>query len=108
MRIAIVSDIHGNRTSFEAVLADLRQASPDLVLHGGDLADGGSNPVEIVDHIRQLGWHGVLGNTDEMLWRPESLREFSRQSPQLQPLFTVIEEEQPLAAKDLATSGSCG
>ena len=25
MRIAIVSDIHGNRTAFEAVLADLRQ-----------------------------------------------------------------------------------
>src|SRR5258705_2100374 len=27
MRIAIVSDIHGNRTAFEAVLADLRQTS---------------------------------------------------------------------------------
>ena len=38
MRIAIVSDIHGNLTAFEAVLADLRQTSPDLVFHGGDLA----------------------------------------------------------------------
>jgi len=38
MRIAILSDIHGNRTAFEAVLADLRQTSPDLILHGGDLA----------------------------------------------------------------------
>ena len=28
MRIAIVSDIHGNRTAFEAVLADLRQLRP--------------------------------------------------------------------------------
>lgn len=36
MRIAIVWDIHGNRTAFEAVLADLRQTSPDLILHGGD------------------------------------------------------------------------
>ena len=80
MRIAIVSDIHGNRTAFEAVLADLRETSPDLILHGGDLADGGASPAEIVDRIRDLGWQGVLGNTDEMHSRPESLDEFASQS----------------------------
>ena len=74
MRIAVVSDIHGNRTAFEAILADLRETSPDLILHGGDLADSGSSPVEIVDRIRDLGWPGVAGNTDEMLFRPESLQ----------------------------------
>src|SRR5258708_38244935 len=79
MRIAIVSDIHGNRTAFEAVLADLRQASPDLILHGGDLADGGASPVEIVERIRDLGWQGVIGNTDEMLVAPEPLEEFGSQ-----------------------------
>jgi len=92
MRIAIVSDIHGNRTAFEAVLSDLEQTSPDLVLHGGDLADSGSSPVEIVDRIRDLGWSGVVGNTDEMLFRPESLKEFAQQTPVLAPLFAVIEE----------------
>jgi len=92
VRIAIVSDIHGNRTAFEAVLADLRQTSPDLILHGGDLADAGSSPVEIVDRIRDLGWQGVLGNTDEMLVRPESLTEFASQTPQMKPLLPVIEE----------------
>lgn len=92
MRIAIVSDIHGNRTAFEAVLADLRQTSPDLILHGGDLADSGSSPVEIVDRTRDLGWQGVVGNTDEMLFMRESLQEFAKQSPKLQPLFAVIEE----------------
>jgi len=91
-RIAIVSDIHGNRTAFEAVLADLRQTSPDLILHGGDLADGGAGPVEIVDQIRDLGWQGVAGNTDEMLFKPASLREFAKQSPQLEALFAAIEE----------------
>lgn len=35
MRLAIVSDIHGNLPAFEAVLADLRDAAPDLNLHGG-------------------------------------------------------------------------
>src|SRR5277367_4468599 len=92
MRIAIVSDIHGNRTAFEAVLADLRQASPDLILHGGDLADGGASPVEIVDRVRELGWPGVVGNTDEMLFRPEALREFAQNSPGLQGMWAVIEE----------------
>jgi predicted phosphodiesterase len=92
MRIAILSDIHGNRTAFEAVLADLQQTSPDLILHGGDLADGGSSPVEIVDCIRDLGWQGVVGNTDETLFRPESLEEFASQSSAPPSLWTVIRE----------------
>ena len=61
MRIAVVSDIHGNRTAFEAVVEDLRKTAPDLVLHGGDLAHGGSSPAEIVDRVRELGWRGVMG-----------------------------------------------
>lgn len=88
MRIAIVSDIHGNLTAFEAVLADVRQMAPDLVFHGGDLADSGSSPLEIVDRIRELGWPGVVGNTDEMLFRPESLAEHMNDSP----LRTMLEE----------------
>lgn len=85
MRIAIISDIHGNRTALEAVIADLRVMAPDLVLQGGDLADGGANPAWIVDCIRDLGWQGVAGNTDEMLWRPEALPDFGK-------LSAVIEE----------------
>lgn len=37
MRIAIVSDIHGNLTALEAVIADLRETAPDVVLHGAIL-----------------------------------------------------------------------
>jgi len=92
MRIAIVSDIHGNQTAFEAVLADLRQTSPDVVLHGGDLADTGSSPAEIVDRIRSLGWQGVVGNTDQMLTSPETFEEFANQSPKLQSLWAVLRE----------------
>ena len=92
MRIAILSDIHGNRTAFEAVLADLRQTAPDLILHGGDLADSGASPVEIVDRIRDLAWQGVIGNTDEMLSRPESLEEFASQSSAPPSLWVAIRQ----------------
>ncbi len=92
MRIAIVSDIHGNRTAFEAVLLDLRDAAPDLVLHGGDLADGGSSPVEIVDRIRDLGWKGVLGNGEEALSNPGSLEEFVSKSAAPPSLWAAVRE----------------
>lgn len=92
VRIAIVSDIHGNRTAFEAVLADLRQTSPDLILHGGDLADSGASPIDIVDRVRDLGWRGVVGNTDEMLFNPKALDEFARLSPKVAPLLGPIRD----------------
>jgi putative phosphoesterase len=92
MRIAVVSDIHGNLTAFEAVLADLQHTRPDLTLHGGDLADSGSSPREIVDRIRALGWPGVLGNTDQKLISPAAFAEFASQNPKLSGLFAVIAE----------------
>jgi putative phosphoesterase len=92
VRIAVVSDIHGNLTAFEAVLADLRDAAPDLVLHDGDLADSGSSPIEIVDQIRDLGWPGVVGNTDEMLVNPTALESFAGQSPAPPSLWAAMRE----------------
>jgi predicted phosphodiesterase len=92
MRTAIISDIHGNLTALEAVIADLRETAPDLIFHGGDLAHGGASPCQVVDRIRELGWPGVLGNTDEMLFAPGTLTEFAAQSPHLHSLFAAIEE----------------
>ena len=95
MRLAIVSDIHGNRTALEAVLADLKQLSPDLIFHGGDLAASGSHDAEVIDRIRALGWPGVLGNTDEMLWAPERLDSLGAQSPALKKLLSTLAEMIP-------------
>jgi len=95
MRTAIISDVHGNRGAFEAVLADLRQVAPDVVVHGGDLAYGGAHPAEIIDQVRSLGWAGVRGNTDEMLWAPQSLAEFAAVAPKIAPLLARIEEMIP-------------
>ena len=47
MRVAVVSDILGNLRAFDAVLADLKQASPDVIVHGGDLVGSGASPAEV-------------------------------------------------------------
>ncbi|MBZ5507325.1 MAG: metallophosphatase family protein [Acidobacteriia bacterium] len=90
MRIAIISDIHGNLTALDAVLADLRQQKPDVVFHGGDLVFGGCNPAEVIDCITQEGWQGVLGNTDEMLWDQQARAALEASAPKLKPLFRAL------------------
>jgi hypothetical protein len=47
-------DIDGNLTALEAVIADLPEARPEMVVHGGDLVGGGSRPAEVIDRIREL------------------------------------------------------
>ena len=100
MRLAIISDIHGNRTALAAVLTDLKQVSPDLVIHGGDLASG-SHDAEIVDQIRSLGWPGVVGNTDEMLWKPERLTQIGAQSPAIKRLLDALADRIPVMRTSL-------
>ncbi|HWG87395.1 MAG TPA: metallophosphoesterase family protein [Candidatus Acidoferrales bacterium] len=92
MRIAIVSDIHGNLTALEAVIADLRMQAPDLVLQGGDLPYGGCHAAEVMDRVAELGWPGVMGNTDEVLWNGDGLRRMMAEAPKLGPLLKMIEE----------------
>lgn len=101
MRTAVVSDIHGNLTALEAVLADLRLSSPDAVLHGGDLVANGPRPADVVDCIRDLGWFGVRGNTDEMLWSPEDLAKVATKFPKLQSILAAFEEMIPWTCASL-------
>jgi putative phosphoesterase len=101
MRIAVISDPHGNMTAFEAVVADLKRVGPDLVIHGGDLAANGSRPHDVIDSIRAFGWQGVRGNTDEMLWRPELRDELLRKHPSRHGLRQVLFDECAPATREL-------
>lgn len=87
MRLAIVSDIHGNLAALEAVIEDIASRGVDQVVHGGDLALMGPRPAEVIDRICELGWPGVVGNTDELLWRPEQHSRQRDRAPQLQTLL---------------------
>lgn len=64
MRIAIVSDIHGNLPALEAVVADIRREAPDQIWCGGDIAWGGPWARECIQMVRGGGWTTVRGNTD--------------------------------------------
>ena len=101
MRVAIVSDIHGNLTALEAVVSDLRRQSPDVVYHLGDLVTHGHRPAEVLDCVQDLGWRGLAGNTDEMLWRPELLADLVAGAPRLKPLLEALFTDLAPATRDL-------
>jgi putative phosphoesterase len=102
MRIAVVSDIHGNLTALDAVIADLKDVSPDLVVHGGDLlGGGGGHQAEVVDRVRDLGWPGVHGNVDEILWNPGKVADHL-QGPAFERLREIVSQH---AAATLAGIG---
>jgi putative phosphoesterase len=86
MRLAVVSDVHGNLTALDAVIEDIAHRGVDRVVHGGDLVLMGPRPGEVIDRIRELGWTGVVGNTDELLWRPDEHARQRDRAPQLQTL----------------------
>lgn len=66
MRVAFVSDIHGNYPALQAVLADLDAIGPyDEVVCGGDFISGGAYPERVVATVRERGWPSVRGNGDE-------------------------------------------
>ena len=101
MRVAIVSDVHGNLTAFDAVVADIQRHAPDVVLHGGDLALMGAQPAEVIDRVRELGWAGVVGNTDEVLWRPDEQQRQEARAPALVPLLSLVFEQYAPATRQL-------
>ncbi len=67
VRIAVLSDIHGNVTALEAVRGALRREAPDVVMVAGDLAMNGHDPAATIATLREMETAGaiiVAGNTD--------------------------------------------
>lgn len=63
MRIAVISDIHGNTVALDAVLADAGDVDAYLIL--GDLCAIGHDPVGVLDRLDALeNTHVIRGNTD--------------------------------------------
>ncbi|MEM7331968.1 MAG: metallophosphoesterase family protein [Chloroflexota bacterium] len=75
MRIAIFSDVHGNLTALETVLADIKQQAPDTVAFAGDLCYFGARPAGCIERIQGEVDLFVYGNTDEIIFDPPSVDE---------------------------------
>ncbi len=72
MRIAVISDSHGNCFALEAALADLRQRGVDQIVCLGDTIQGGAQPAETARRLRELGCPIVMGNADAWLLAEEN------------------------------------
>ena len=65
MRVAVISDIHGNQIALEAVLMDLaQQPNVDQTVIAGDLCLNGPCPKEVLGIIQELQCPVVQGNVD--------------------------------------------
>jgi predicted phosphodiesterase len=69
MRLALISDMHGNRVALDAALADIERIGVDGGVCLGDVAQGGPQPAEVLDRHPKLGWPVILGNADDFLLR---------------------------------------
>lgn len=69
MKIAILSDLHGNDVALQAVLKDLAgQGGADHIVVGGDLFVYGPTPYQVLHTLQRLpNAHFLLGNTDRYL-----------------------------------------
>jgi predicted phosphodiesterase len=59
--------MHGNAVAFRAALADLERVEPDVIVSLGDVAQGGPQPAECIQILRELACPCVFGNSDEFL-----------------------------------------
>jgi putative phosphoesterase len=71
MRVAVVSDMHGNAVAFDAVLEDIRELGIDRIVCLGDALQGGPQPARVAARLRQLGCPVVIGNADALLLEGE-------------------------------------
>jgi putative phosphoesterase len=67
MRVAVISDIHGNRPALEAVLEDIERQKVDLIVNLGDSFSSPIDPRGTGDLLLGLKAHTVRGNHDRYL-----------------------------------------
>jgi predicted phosphodiesterase len=75
MRVALISDIHGNLVSLEAVLEDIDREEVDQIVCLGDVAVLGPQPLEVLARLRAFDCACVMGNHDLDLLDPAQTNE---------------------------------
>lgn len=67
MRIAVVSDIHGNLRALQAVAADIERRKVDEVVNLGDILSGPLMVTQTADFLMARNWRTIAGNHERQL-----------------------------------------
>jgi predicted phosphodiesterase len=67
MRIAAVSDIHGNLPALQAVLGEIEREGVDLTVNLGDTLSGPLLVAEMADFLMERNWPTIVGNHERQL-----------------------------------------
>jgi putative phosphoesterase len=89
MRIAIISDIHGNQIALDAVLHDLaQQPAIQQIIVAGDLCLNGPCPREVLDTVQSLQCPVIQGNVDT-----DVIQQTSKKGPKKQSIIAWTREQ---------------
>ncbi|MBP3038604.1 metallophosphoesterase family protein [Bacillaceae bacterium Marseille-Q3522] len=69
MKLAFISDIHGNATALKAVLQDIKNKGADKIFVLGDLCFRGPEPKRALEMVRDMQTDVIKGNADEWVVR---------------------------------------
>lgn len=67
MKLAVISDIHGNLAALEAVLDDIARQGVDVTVNLGDVLSGPLDALEVADRLMALDLPTVRGNHDRFI-----------------------------------------
>jgi hypothetical protein len=67
VRLALISDQHGNDVAFRVALEDVERLGLEEIVCLGDVVQGGTEPAQTLDRLASLGCETVLGNADAFL-----------------------------------------
>ncbi len=77
MRVALISDLHGNMVALQAVLDHIGRSRIDRIACLGDVATLGPAPRQVIETLARLGCPCILGNHDAFLLDPDLIRSYT-------------------------------
>lgn len=93
MKVAIIADIHGNAVALRTALSAIEEENPDQIICLGDVVANGPQPSESLDIIRGLDCPVIMGNTDEVLLRPEQIDDKDQHPERIRDLLRWAAEQ---------------
>src|SRR6185437_3372670 len=78
MRVALISDIHGNEIALRAVLESIAREGVDRIVCLGDVATLGPRPGAVLAMLREMGCPCIAGNHDDFMLRPELVHGYAK------------------------------